>query len=60
MTASKRGPPLPDLDPSIIDALVVAAFRASGHEAPRAAVYTDSFNMRTKLAVTGRGRWRQR
>ena len=39
---------------SIVDALVIAAFRASGLEAPRAAVYTDSFNMRTKLAATGR------
>ena len=38
---------------SVIDSLVVAAFRASGLEAPRAAVYTDSFNMRTKLAATG-------
>jgi DNA-binding transcriptional LysR family regulator len=39
---------------STIDAMVVAAFRASGLEAPRAAVYTDSFNMRIKLATTGR------
>jgi len=38
---------------SIIDSLVVAAFRASGLKAPRAAVYADSFNMRTKLAATG-------
>src|SRR5207244_8657416 len=38
---------------SIIDSLVVAAFRASGLDAPRAAVYTDSFNMRIKLAATG-------
>jgi DNA-binding transcriptional LysR family regulator len=39
---------------SIVDLLVVAAFRASGLEAPRAAVYTNSFNMRTKLAANNR------
>jgi DNA-binding transcriptional LysR family regulator len=38
---------------SIVDLLVVAAFRARGLEAPRATVYADSFNMRTKLAATG-------
>jgi DNA-binding transcriptional LysR family regulator len=39
---------------SIVDLLVVAAFRARGLEAPRPTVYADSFNMRTKLAATGR------
>jgi DNA-binding transcriptional LysR family regulator len=39
---------------NIVDSLVVAAFRASGLEAPRAAVHADSFNMRMKLAATGR------
>jgi DNA-binding transcriptional LysR family regulator len=39
---------------STIDAMVVAAFRASGLEAPRAAVYTDNSNVRIKLAATGR------
>jgi len=39
---------------TIIDLLVVEAFRASGLKAPRATVYADSFNMRTRLAATGR------
>jgi DNA-binding transcriptional LysR family regulator len=36
------------------DSLVVQAFRASGVEAPRPAVYVDDFRMRLKLAATGR------
>jgi DNA-binding transcriptional LysR family regulator len=43
--------PLPG---NIVDLLVVEAFRASGVEAPRATVYVDSLNVRTKLAATGR------
>jgi DNA-binding transcriptional LysR family regulator len=39
---------------SIVDLLVIAAFRECGLEAPRPAVYTDSFNMRAKLAATNR------
>jgi DNA-binding transcriptional LysR family regulator len=39
---------------NIVDSLVVEAFRASGLEAPRATVYADSLNVRTKLAATGR------
>jgi DNA-binding transcriptional LysR family regulator len=39
---------------NIVETLVAEAFRTSGLEAPRAAVYADSFNMRIKLAATGR------
>jgi DNA-binding transcriptional LysR family regulator len=36
------------------DASVVAAFRACGLEPPRATVYADAINMRTRLAANGR------
>jgi DNA-binding transcriptional LysR family regulator len=36
------------------DAIVVEAFRASGLKPPRATVYSDATNMRTRLATTGR------
>jgi len=36
-----------------IDALMSDAFRASGIEPPRATVYADAINMRTRLAATG-------
>ena len=36
------------------DARVVEAFRASGLEPPRATVYAEAINMRTKLAANGR------
>jgi DNA-binding transcriptional LysR family regulator len=38
---------------TIIDSLVGDAFRASGLEPPRATVYADAINMRTRLAATG-------
>ena len=38
---------------TIIDFLVGDAFRASGIEPPRATVYTDAINMRTRLAAIG-------
>src|SRR5262245_12817486 len=38
---------------TIIDSLVVEAFRACGLEPPRATVYADAINMRTRLAATG-------
>jgi DNA-binding transcriptional LysR family regulator len=37
---------------TIVDRLIVEAFRASGLEPPRAAVYTDAINVRIRLAVT--------
>ena len=37
-----------------VDASVVDAFRASGLKAPRATVYADAINMRTRLAANGR------
>lgn len=36
------------------DSLVAEAFRASGLEPPRATVYAEAINMRTKLAANGR------
>jgi len=36
------------------DARIVEAFRESGLQPPRATVYTDAINMRTKLAANGR------
>ena len=39
---------------SLINSLVVEAFRASGLEPPRATVYADPLNMRIGLAATGR------
>jgi DNA-binding transcriptional LysR family regulator len=38
---------------TMFDSLVVEAFRASGLEPPRAAVYTHAINMRIGLAATG-------
>jgi DNA-binding transcriptional LysR family regulator len=38
----------------MINALIVDAFRLRGLEPPRAAVYSDAFNMRIRLAATGR------
>ena len=38
---------------TIIDFLIGDAFRASGIEPPRATVYADAINMRTRLAATG-------
>jgi DNA-binding transcriptional LysR family regulator len=38
---------------TIIDSLVGDAFRSSGIEPPRATVYADAINMRTRLAATG-------
>ena len=43
--------PLPG---TAFDALVVEAFRASGLEPPRATVYAEAINVRTKLAANGR------
>ncbi len=37
---------------TVVDRLVVAAFRANGLEPPRAAVYTDAINVRIRLAAT--------
>lgn len=39
---------------TMINSLIVGAFRACGLEAPRAAVYADAFNLRIRLAATGR------
>ncbi len=38
---------------TLLDALVTAAFRASGVRPPRATVYADAINLRTRLAATG-------
>ena len=38
---------------TMFDTLVVEAFRASGLEPPRATVYAEAINMRTRLAATG-------
>src|SRR4051812_13423512 len=38
---------------TVFDTLVIEAFRASGLEPPRAAVYAEAINMRTRLAATG-------
>ncbi len=38
---------------TIFDALVVDAFHAAGLEAPKATVYAEAINMRTRLAATG-------
>ena len=38
---------------TLIDSLVVEAFRACGLEPPRATVYSDAINMRIRLAATG-------
>ena len=37
---------------TVVDRLVVQAFRAAGLEPPRAAVYTDAINVRIRLAAT--------
>jgi DNA-binding transcriptional LysR family regulator len=37
---------------TVVDRLIVEAFRASGLEPPRAAVYTDAINVRIRLAST--------
>jgi DNA-binding transcriptional LysR family regulator len=37
---------------TVVDRLIVEAFRASGLEPPRAAVYTDAINVRIRLALT--------
>ena len=37
---------------TVVDKLVVKAFRANGLEPPRAAVYTDAINVRIRLAAT--------
>jgi DNA-binding transcriptional LysR family regulator len=37
---------------TVVDRLIVEAFRASGLEPPRAAVYTDAINVRIRLAAT--------
>jgi len=39
---------------SLIDSLVVEAFRANRLEPPRAALYADPYSMRIRLAATGR------
>lgn len=39
---------------TMLDALVIDAFRARGLEAPRATVYASDVNTRLKLAATGR------
>ena len=36
------------------DSLVVEAFRANGLKAPRATVYADAINLRSRLAASGR------
>jgi DNA-binding transcriptional LysR family regulator len=38
---------------TVLDSLVIEAFRASGLKAPRAAVYAEAINLRTRLAATG-------
>jgi DNA-binding transcriptional LysR family regulator len=38
---------------TLMDSLVVEAFRAKGVEPPRATVYADAINLRTRLAATG-------
>ena len=38
---------------TMFDTLVIDAFRASGLEPPRATVYAEAINMRTRLAATG-------
>jgi len=38
---------------TMFDTLVIDAFRASGLEPPRATVYAETINMRTRLAATG-------
>lgn len=40
--------------PPALDSLVVQAFRESGLEPPRATVYADAINLRTRLADAGR------
>lgn len=37
-----------------LDSLMIAAFRASALQPPRATVYADAINLRTRLAATGR------
>jgi DNA-binding transcriptional LysR family regulator len=37
---------------TVVDTLMVEAFRASGLKPPRAAVYTDAINVRIRLATT--------
>jgi DNA-binding transcriptional LysR family regulator len=37
---------------TVVDRLVIEAFRASGLEPPRATVYTDAINVRIRLAAT--------
>jgi DNA-binding transcriptional LysR family regulator len=39
---------------TLIDSLVVGAFRANGLDPPRAKVHTGALNLRLKLAATGR------
>jgi DNA-binding transcriptional LysR family regulator len=39
---------------SLIDTLVIEAFRANGLKPPRATIHGDAINMRIKLAMTGR------
>jgi DNA-binding transcriptional LysR family regulator len=39
---------------TIIDSLVVEAFRASGVDPPRATIYADAYSLRLRLAETGR------
>jgi DNA-binding transcriptional LysR family regulator len=38
---------------TLLDSLITAAFRASGARPPRATVYADAINLRTRLAETG-------
>jgi DNA-binding transcriptional LysR family regulator len=39
---------------TIIDSLVIEAFRASGIEPPHATIYADAYSLRIRLAATGR------
>jgi DNA-binding transcriptional LysR family regulator len=39
---------------TLLDSLMIAAFRASALQPPRATVYADAINLRTRLAATGR------
>jgi DNA-binding transcriptional LysR family regulator len=39
---------------TVIDSLVIEAFRASGIEPPRATIYADAYSLRLRLAATGR------
>jgi DNA-binding transcriptional LysR family regulator len=39
---------------TVIDSLVIEAFRADGADPPRATIYADAYSLRLRLAATGR------